>query len=190
MHAPGFVIIGLWIVWALSWLAAAAWSRRPAAKAGLGRELVYRSVIGIGGLVLAWPDRGRLAYFHRMWPMTLTWAWICVALIAAGFIFTWWARLHLGALWSGSVTRKEGHHIVDTGPYGIVRHPIYTGIIFALVFTVVAKGTLPAVVGLALMIAGFVLKARLEERFLREQLGAAEYDVYAARVPMLVPFWK
>ena len=52
-------------------------------------------------------------------------------MVTAGLAFCWWARLHLGAMWSGTVTRKDDHHIVDTGPYGLVRHPIYTGLIFS-----------------------------------------------------------
>ena len=50
------------------------------------------------------------------------------ALTLAGILFTWWARIHIGRLWSGSITRKEGHHIVDTGPYALVRHPDLYGI--------------------------------------------------------------
>jgi protein-S-isoprenylcysteine O-methyltransferase Ste14 len=106
----------------------------------------------------------------------------------AAFLFAWWARIYLGRLWSGSITRKEGHNVVDTGPYGIVRHPIYTGIIAAAIATAVAIGGLHAILGAVLLIAGYWLKARLEERFLRAELGAETYDSYRRRVPMLVPF--
>lgn len=58
-------------------------------------------------------------------------AGIRIAVMIAGFAFCWWARIHLGRLWSMRVTKKEGHHVVDTGPYGVVRHPIYTGILVA-----------------------------------------------------------
>jgi protein-S-isoprenylcysteine O-methyltransferase Ste14 len=86
------------------------------------------------------------------------------------------------------VTKKEGHHVVDTGPYRLVRHPIYTGIILSSFATAFEKGTSIAVAGAATMALGWYLKARLEERFLREQLGAEAYGAYAARVPMLLPF--
>ncbi len=112
-----------------------------------------------------------------------------VAVQVAGFAFCWWARLHLGRLWSGSVTRKEDHHVVDTGPYGLVRHPIYTGLDAAAIGLALASGQVRIMAGAALIILGCWIKARLEERFLREELGAAAYDAYAARVPMLVPFW-
>jgi protein-S-isoprenylcysteine O-methyltransferase Ste14 len=86
------------------------------------------------------------------------------------------------------VTRKADHRIVDTGPYGIVRHPIYTGIILSVFATAAFKGTGVAFLGAAIMTVGFWIKARLEERFLRQELGAETYDSYRRRVPMLVPF--
>jgi protein-S-isoprenylcysteine O-methyltransferase Ste14 len=96
--------------------------------------------------------------------------------------------LHLGRLWSASVTRKEDHRVVDSGPYAIVRHPIYTGLLIAAVATAVIKGTPIAFVGVVLMTIAFVIKGRLEENFLREELGREAYDAYRKRVPMLVPF--
>jgi protein-S-isoprenylcysteine O-methyltransferase Ste14 len=110
------------------------------------------------------------------------------ALTAAGFAFAWWARLHLGKLWSAFVTRKDKHHIIDTGPYRIVRHPIYTGVILATVAVAILKGNLYGVTGALLMVAGFWIKARLEERFLSKQLGPGTYAAYRRRVPMLIPF--
>ena len=106
---------------------------------------------------------------------------------AAGYGFCWWARLHLGRLWSGFVTLKEGHRLVDTGPYGLVRHPIYSGLMFSIAMTALMKPAAICLLGAAAVIIGFRQVARIEERFLRAQLGAADYDAYAARVPMLVP---
>jgi protein-S-isoprenylcysteine O-methyltransferase Ste14 len=76
----------------------------------------------------------------------------------------------------------------DTGPYSVVCHPIYTGAIAATVATAAAEATLPAVIGLVLITLGLWLKARTEERFLREELGPEAYDAYRRRVPMLLPF--
>ncbi len=111
------------------------------------------------------------------------------ALCIAGFAFAWWARLHLGKLWSAFVTRKTDHRIIDTGPYAIVRHPIYTGIILAMFAVAVLKGTIYTIAGAIIGAFGFWIKARLEERFLRQQLGAEAYDAYRRRVPMLIPFF-
>ncbi len=104
-----------------------------------------------------------------------------------GYLFCWWARVHLGRLWSGTVTLKPDHRVVDTGPYRLVRHPIYTGLILSALATAAEKGTVLGFAGVALIVVGFWLKARLEEGFLRKELGPKAYDSYAARTPMLIP---
>jgi protein-S-isoprenylcysteine O-methyltransferase Ste14 len=113
-----------------------------------------------------------------------------VAVAMVGFLFTWWARIVLGRLWSSTVSRKEHHHLVDTGPYALVRHPIYTGLMLAAFATAMLRGTVEACIGATVMMLGWYIKARLEEEFLREQLGADTYGAYARRVPMLVPFLR
>ncbi|HVV92397.1 MAG TPA: isoprenylcysteine carboxylmethyltransferase family protein [Hyphomicrobiales bacterium] len=178
-----------WVAWAVSWFVAALWSSRPARRAGVGAEASYRVITLVGAVMLFLPGR-RLFWTPRLWDVGWTGAWILVAIAVAGFAFCWWARIHLGALWSGSVTRKPDHRIVDSGPYGLVRHPIYTGILLAIFATAIAKGTVLAIAGAVVMTLGFYVKARLEERFLGAELGAAAYDAYRRRVPMLVPFLR
>jgi protein-S-isoprenylcysteine O-methyltransferase Ste14 len=103
-------------------------------------------------------------------------------------LLTWLARIHLGRLWSSAITRKEEHRIVDTGPYAFVRHPIYTGIIIALLATATTEATLAALLGAVLIAFGLYLKARAEERFLMAELDPHDYGSYRRCVPMLVPF--
>jgi protein-S-isoprenylcysteine O-methyltransferase Ste14 len=178
-------LLGVWALWALSWFIAAAWSGRTQARPIVGSQLLYRVVTFVGAVML---------FDFRSWGPPPFWSlsdsgeWAMVGLAVAGFAFCWWARLHLGRLWSGSVTRKEGHHIVDTGPYRLVRHPIYTGMIIAALATAIERGTIVSFIGLALMVLGCWIKARLEERFLRSELGADAYDAYAKRTGMLAPF--
>jgi protein-S-isoprenylcysteine O-methyltransferase Ste14 len=184
---PGRAIVVLWIAWAASWFASAWWSGATEKRAGMRSEIGYRAVLAVGGVLFAIPARSfeeRLRLWHVDWLE----AWICAAVVALGFAFCWWARVHLGRLWSGRITKKEGHRVVDTGPYGIVRHPIYTGILLAVLATLVAKGTVLGIVGGALLAVGLWMKARLEEKWLRSELGAESYDAYRRRVPMLVPF--
>jgi protein-S-isoprenylcysteine O-methyltransferase Ste14 len=196
---PQAAIYYPWYIWAGTWIVAALWTNRTVNRPGGGREWPYR-ILEFGGffaLLFFFVDNGQPAptgqpvldlLMHRYWLLPLSVNWAMVGVACAGFLFCWWARLHLGVLWSGFVTRKEGHHIVDTGPYAIVRHPIYTGIIVAALATMAVKGTGHAILGVLLLVAGYWLKARLEEGFLREQLGAADYDAYRRHVPMLVPF--
>ncbi|TPK82126.1 isoprenylcysteine carboxylmethyltransferase family protein [Mesorhizobium sp. B2-4-13] len=182
----GQAIAALWLFWVVSWIVAASWADPAQKRATIGAEARYR-VFWLAGTVLLFVPahgyEGRL----RLWTPTLAEAWVCVALIAVGIGFAWWARIHLGRLWSATVTAKADHRVVDTGPYRLVRHPIYTGLLLAVLATMAAKGTVWGIAGTALLIIGVVIKARLEEHFLRDELGPA-YDDYAKRVPMLVPF--
>ena len=183
MPKPLLAMICLWVAWALSWWAAALWASRAQARPPLMRELPYRLITAVG-VVLLFHPRLRLI---RLWSTPEPAAWALVAVAALGFGLCWWARLHLGRLWSASVTRKADHRIVDTGPYAVVRHPIYTGVILAAAAMAVIKGSAGALLGLALMVLAFWMKARLEERFLGAELGEAAYDDYRRRTGMLFP---
>jgi protein-S-isoprenylcysteine O-methyltransferase Ste14 len=177
----------IWWAWLVSWFAAALWSDRTVRRPSLRRQAAYR-VTTIFGALLLFGWLGIRRYDIRFWRLDGALGWLFVALAAAGVLFMWWARLHLGRLWSGSVTRKTDHHIIDTGPYAFVRHPIYTGLLCALAATVCVRATAETLAGAAILALGIYIKARTEESFLRDQLGAETYDVYARRVPMLVPF--
>jgi protein-S-isoprenylcysteine O-methyltransferase Ste14 len=180
-------IAALWIGFGVSWLVAATWSSKTEKRLGLGSELVYRGVLIVGGIVFFIPAHGYEGPL-RLWLVTRQEAWICVALVALGFAFSWCARIYLGVLWSGQITTKADHRVVDRGPYAIVRHPIYTGILFAVFATAAAKGTVLGLAGAATITLGLWMKATLEERWLRQELGADAYDAYRRRVPMLLPF--
>src|ERR1051326_3044460 len=123
--------------------------------------LEFRRVLFRSGIQNRSPMPGWLG--ERCWMPPLAVGWAMVALAAAGFLFAWWARIHLGRLWSGSITRKEGHRVIDTGPYAIVRHPIYTGILTAAIATVVVRGTGHVILGAVLLIAAYWMKAKIEE---------------------------
>jgi protein-S-isoprenylcysteine O-methyltransferase Ste14 len=186
LTALGFV----WLAWLVSWIAAAGWASASVARPKRRLELRY-SVVQLLGLLLyalALPRQNAALHLPILWCTPTALGFVLVALAAAGLVFTLWARLHLGRLWSASVTRKAAHKIIDTGPYGLVRHPIYTGVLAAMLATTAIMGTVTAMPGFLLLLLGFVMKARLEEDFLRKEMGANAYDAYARRVPMLVPF--
>ena len=189
MHArsiPEFVNNVIWLLWWASWLLAAFWRDRAAKQPSHGRQIGYRVLVVSGALLLFNPIVPQLDV--PLWHVQAIVQWLLVVVTVAGFAFTWWARIHLGRLWSSNVGRKADHHIVDTGPYAIVRHPIYTGIMFASISTAALRATAGAWIGMAVLTLGWFVKARLEERFLRDEIGAEQYDAYARQVPMLVPF--
>jgi protein-S-isoprenylcysteine O-methyltransferase Ste14 len=185
--SPARLFVLAWVLWAASWFVASFWSAKTERKAPIREQWIYRVLMVAGGVLLYHRTSWRLGA-ERLFHVGYDGAYALAGVAIAGFAFAWWARLHLGRLWSGSVTRKEGHHVVDTGPYGLVRHPIYTGLILATIATGTAVGTLPSLGGVVLMTLGIWLKARLEERFLAAELGADAYGAYRRRVPMLLPF--
>jgi protein-S-isoprenylcysteine O-methyltransferase Ste14 len=184
-----YSLIAVWLVWWGSWWAAAFWSSQPTARLPLKDEARHRVFMIAGMALLLVPFTWLGGLVVPLWTLPIELKWALVFVAALGFAFCWWARIHLGTLWSGTVTRKANHRVVDTGPYGLVRHPIYTGILTAALATALERGTLFAVIGVALVIVSLTMKARMEETFLRGELGPDAYDGYRRRVPMLVPFW-
>jgi protein-S-isoprenylcysteine O-methyltransferase Ste14 len=181
------LVRSLWLAWLMTWWAAAFWSTRAVRRPALGSQLAFRAFVIAGAVLQFGLNRGGHAAGTILWRPDAIASLPFFAVTIAGLAFTWWARLTIGALWSSGVTRKADHRIVDTGPYGLVRHPIYTGLIAAAFATAFVPLTPLTLAGAALITVGFYLKGRLEEGFLRAELGSDAYDQYASRVPMLVP---
>ena len=177
----------IWVGWLISWVAASFWSGRTRKRVPILEAWTYRSAI-IGGGILIMPWTTRTVAEKRIWDVGYDGTYALAGVMLAGLAFTWWARIHLGRLWSSAITRKEDHRIIDTGPYAVVRHPIYTGLIIALLATAVAMATVGALLGAGLIAFGLWLKACSEERFLMAELDPDGYRAYRCRVPMLVPF--
>jgi protein-S-isoprenylcysteine O-methyltransferase Ste14 len=123
----------------------------------------------------------------RIVPHVMLAAWSAAALCVAGLVFAIWARVTLGRNWSGVVTLKEGHELVERGPYRFVRHPIYTGILMMFFATALALGHLAGFAATLLMFASFWIKLRDEEKLMLQQFPDryADYQRCAKRI---IPF--
>ncbi|MBR7618814.1 isoprenylcysteine carboxylmethyltransferase family protein [Phenylobacterium sp. 20VBR1] len=177
-------VYGLWALWGATWLLAGLWAAKAESRPqNLGeRSAVLLVFLGFG-LLFKPPNVA-----ERLWVWFPAAQWGLVTLTAASMAFCWWARRHLGALWSFRTTAKAGHHVVDTGPYALVRHPIYTGILAAALAKALLTPSLLGFAGLGVLALAFWLKARVEERFLAQALGGDEYAAYARRVRRLIPY--
>jgi protein-S-isoprenylcysteine O-methyltransferase Ste14 len=107
-------------------------------------------------------------------------------LAVAGVAFAILARWHLGENWSGTVTLKEGHELVRSGPYRHIRHPIYTGMLLAFAGTVLTLEEYRGLISLAITIVSFYYKAQKEERFLAEELGDS-FSEHRRQTGMFLP---
>ena len=177
----------LWSGWGLYWLLSALRNKATQRRESSASRLAHLLPLALGGALIAWPAGSALGW--RLWPPSLTAYGIGVALVIAGLLFASWARVHLGSNWSGTVTIKQGHELIRSGPYAYVRHPIYTGLLAALLGTTVASGTVHAAIGLAIIAVALVRKSRIEESFMRE-IFPDNYQRYSAEVPALIPFTR
>ncbi|HEY2518283.1 MAG TPA: isoprenylcysteine carboxylmethyltransferase family protein [Polyangiaceae bacterium] len=197
MSAPK-ITLGLWCIFLLVWLVAAPFSRKTVRREPWSSRLRYLA----GGVVSALllhpairiPGLGepssqewlRTGHVPQVGPVIGA---VSVGLTALGIAFAIWARFTLGKNWSGTVTVKENHTLVERGPYALVRHPIYTGLLLAFFGTFLSLGTHPVRLVLGVAALTFALRAKMatEERFMLDQFGEAYVD-YRRRVRSLIPF--
>lgn len=170
--AEAFRISGkIWLTWCILWLLMAAWSK-PSKRREFPWQRLEHVISLIFGLLLIYKTEfawGWLAY--RLVPEAPAVAVIGLSLTVGGLFFAVWARIALGANWSGTVTIKSGHNLIRRGPYRWIRHPIYTGLLISLVGTVMLQGELRAFLGFVLALFALYRKAKREERFLAEEFG-------------------
>ncbi len=164
------IIRGLWILFALYWLVSALKRKRTKQRESWLQRLLYVLPLFVA-FSLFRPEAQYGWLSTRFVPDTRGVQQIAILLTAAGIGMAIWARWHLGANWSGVVTLKEGHELIRTGPYRAIRHPIYTGILLAILGTAVAVGEIRGLLAVAITWLSFYIKARREESFLAQEFG-------------------
>jgi len=125
--------------------------------------------------------------YIQLWPQGLWPFWIGAAVTVGGILFAVWAREHLGRNWSRSVTIKQDHELIKTGPYSVVRHPIYTGILAGFLGMAIAVSQVRGFIGFVLIFLVLWAKFRMEEQWMRSQFGET-YAEYAHQTAALVPY--
>lgn len=178
----------LWMILMVVWVAGMFVTRPTVRRQSSSSRFWQGGIVVLGAWLLfgggtgfAWMDA---AAFAVTAPVALTGA----AVTLAGVAFAIWARAMLGANWSGIVTVKAGHTLVRRGPYRLVRHPIYTGILLGLTGTMLTRGSVHSILALPVCAFGFWLKSVTEEQFMVQQFGS-EYMEYRREVRALVPYF-
>lgn len=183
------IIEAAWVVFLVYW----AWSARQVKSANRSegfatRFLKYWLPLIVAALLLRPPHDGGAGLLSARFVPYASWlALLGMLLTWLGVLFACWARVVLGANWSAVVQVKQDHELIERGPYRLVRHPIYTGLLFAFFGTALAIGEWRGLLGVAIVAASFWYKLRLEERWMSEQFGPA-YQDYMQRVKALVPW--
>jgi protein-S-isoprenylcysteine O-methyltransferase Ste14 len=176
----------LWLAWAIYWCVAAISAKRTRYRESVASRLLHLVPLFLGIVLLVSPRIAGRLLSQRFLPDSAAWFFVGLGLTILGLGFSIYARVWLGGNWSGTVTLKENHELIRGGPYNRVRHPIYTGILLAILGSAIATGEWRALLALALITAGFLRKIVVEERVLTEQFGDA-YRQYQAEVPALLP---
>lgn len=180
MRAVEIAFAVVWAAFWLYWLVAAFSMKRG--RVPWSRELGIRALIVLVVVILV-----RLRAFRAHSLNTDAWrAGLGLALLAAGLGFAVWARVHIGRNWGTPMTRKDEPELVTSGPYQLVRHPIYSGILLAGIGTAVALSWM-WLIAVALAAIYFIYSATVEERYMAEQFPET-YAAYKRSTKMLLPF--
>ena len=162
---------GAWLVFLAYWLYSARQLKAVKRREPNAERAVYLALMVTAySLVFnRWLNVGWLG--SRFVPDSTRIAAIGVAITFAGVALAIWARYHLGQNWSATVTLKEGHELIRSGPYSHIRHPIYTGMLIAFAGTALTLGQYRGLLGFAIATSTFFFKARKEERYLTQEFG-------------------
>ena len=181
------VVPALWLAWLVYWAVAARTVKQTQRIEDARSRLSHRLPLIAGAVIMAVPYILGPRLEAVLVPRTAGWQALTIALVALGLSFAVAARVWLGRNWSSMVTVKQDHELIRSGPYALVRHPIYTGLLLALIGSALMLGNWRALIGFALIVGALLRKLRIEERFMAQQFGEA-YARYRAQVAMLVPF--
>jgi protein-S-isoprenylcysteine O-methyltransferase Ste14 len=179
------LIPALWAIWIIGWMVA-AFDVKPTRWREARATAVYnRAPVVLGLVMLLFAPWLPAILTRRLVPAGAELPAFGMLLVLLGLLFAAWARWHLGRNWSGTVTVKEDHTLIKSGPYRLVRHPIYSGIALALVGTALAVGAAYGFIATALILLGFVLRIQLEEARMRDTFP--EYADYCRHTARLIP---
>jgi protein-S-isoprenylcysteine O-methyltransferase Ste14 len=176
----------LWVAWLIYWGISSQNVRQAQTTEPLPWRISTPVIMAVAAMLV-------FSRFFRFGPLARRFVpenpWIAgtaIILVIAGLTFSVWARRHLGQFWSSRVTLKTDHQLIQTGPYARVRHPIYSGLLLALIGTALFVGEWRALVGVALVFGVHWHKARREEALLTREFGAT-YEQYCGRTGALMP---
>ena len=177
----------IWLGFVLYWQVKANRAKETQRLEGATSRVV-RSLVFLVAIALMWlPNLPAPFLYYYFLRQGLVSFYAGAAVTVAGLLFAIWAREQLGTNWSRSVTIKKEHELITSGPYALVRHPIYTGILVGILGSVIAEGQIRSLIGMAMISIVLWFKLRLEETWMKEQFGAS-YEAYSRRVAALVPF--
>ena len=181
------IISACWGVFVVVWVLAAIFAKRTVYRESGARRFGYILPILLGLYLIFRGYRLPPPFNIHIIPETVAILVPAALLCLCGLGFCLWARAVLGRNWSGTVTLKEDHELIVRGPYRLVRHPIYTGLLAMLIATWMEQGHIAGMIGLVLTFISFWIKLGQEEEVMRNQFPD-QYAAYQLRTKRIVPF--
>jgi len=176
----------IWIAWLVYWKISARGVKAAVRQETPGQRISHFGPLWAAALLFSFPNRfPRLG--QHVFPISGTTFLIGTLILIVGLLFSVWARVALGTNWSATVTVKQDHELIESGPYHWVRHPIYTGILAGFIGSAIAQDRWTSFLAVALVFAGFWFKLLREEAWMRETFGD-RYAAYSQHTARLIPF--
>lgn len=172
----------IWVVFFAYWLLSGIGVKRNIRKGGWQRQGSRLLVIIVTLIIVSSVPGIRKIGFQNN-PI---WGVLGIIVCLIGFGIAVWARRHLGRNWGMPMTLKENHELVTSGPYQYVRHPVYSGVLLAMLGSALGGG-FPWLVTSVVLGIYFVYSAKTEERIMEEQFPD-QYPEYKKRTKTLIPF--
>jgi protein-S-isoprenylcysteine O-methyltransferase Ste14 len=180
------VIQYLWTALGVYFLAGALFSKRPREPESTRTRFLRLVGGGVIAVLLFW-DTPALAMLHRrIFPSNPTLQVAGLFITATGLLLTAFARFYLGRFWGASVVVKDSHRLIRSGPYARLRHPIYTGLLMALVGTEMVYAQWRFILIFVIALVLYWRKAQAEEALLAREFGA-EFEEYQRHTGFLLP---
>lgn len=187
------ILLGLsWLVFAVVWVLGARGTKIPRNPLRQGRQWAFVVLLAIGGGLIVsrlaglTGGGGSTSFVARLWPFSVGLAAAAGILSYLGLAIAIWARVTLGRNWSAIPELKQGHELVIRGPYAVVRHPIYTGLLLMFAAVAVLWATPAGLFLLLMVVVGIQLKLSREESLLAGEFPD-QWSAYRARTRRVLP---
>ena len=181
------IVGGSWVIFGAFWAIAAFTTKKTVYRQSFAQRAAWQAIVIAGALVFFNAPREPYPLNAFFLPQTVAVAFVAAALCICGLALAIWARVVIGKNWSARVTLKENHELIQRGPYRLVRHPIYTGLLLMSLGTALLIGRLGALAAWILFVVSFWIKAGQEETLMLQQFPMG-YAAYRQRVKRIVPF--
>ncbi|HZZ16599.1 MAG TPA: isoprenylcysteine carboxylmethyltransferase family protein [Candidatus Sulfotelmatobacter sp.] len=185
MHAMR-ICSDLWMVLGIIWLVTSLRTKQTQERVDVGSRLIYGIPVVLAFYLMFANDMPMAWLRSRIVADNLGVVIAGITLTGLGIAFAVWARFYIGQNWSSAVSIKVGHQLVRTGPYAWVRHPIYSGLLLAMIGTALALRESRGLIAIVVLWLAFWVKSRMEERLMLKAFGP-EYKNYSRSTGALVP---